>query len=307
MLYALVHPARSSAAEGVRPLLLKAQGSPRSLVLAHDVFFGDLRLSRSLDGITLSHRIANSPPEEVELHTHVEAHFVLITSGRYVSSARGAPNQRTTLIYNPPGTTHRDCFFQGRGSFFTISISTGRLAEFINAGLQPVAMHLKDERACGLAVALLMECARWDTSSRLKAEALCSELFSASSYRSMPLGKSPPSWLRTAYELIQDCHGENPGIRHVAKAVGVHHSHLARAFRVFLGCTPGDLLRARRLEKAAALLMQAQSYIADIALDSGFSDQQQFAKAFRRVYGIPPGGYRRLSTRRNPARRDVAF
>src|ERR1700704_3443971 len=75
------------------------------LLLAHDVFFGKLQSSRPLDGITLSHRIANSPPEEVTVHTHLEAHLVLITSGRYVSSARSTPNRRTTLIYNPPGTT----------------------------------------------------------------------------------------------------------------------------------------------------------------------------------------------------------
>ena len=64
--------------------------------------------SRSLDGITLSHRIADSPPEEVAVHTHLEAHFVLVTSGRYVSSASADPNRKVTLVYNPPGTTHRD-------------------------------------------------------------------------------------------------------------------------------------------------------------------------------------------------------
>lgn len=285
----------------------QAPGSSSPFVLAHDVFFGDLQLSRSLDGITLSHRIANSPPEEVGIHTHQEAHFVFITNGRYISSARAASNPRATLIYNPSGTTHRDHFFRGRGSFFTISIASWRMADFISGLLQPVAMHLKDERACGLAVALLMECARWDASSPLKTESLCSELFSAASDRSRPLAKSPPSWLRSAYELIQDCHTDNPGIRHVAQAVGVHPTHLARAFRAYLGCTPGDLLRARKLERAAALLMQTHSSIADIALDSGFSDQAQLAKAFRRVYGVPPGGYRRLSTRFTSTKQDVAF
>lgn len=60
------------------------------LVLSHDTFFGDLQLSRALDGITLSHRIANSPPARVPMHTHSDAHFVLVTSGDYVSSAKVA-------------------------------------------------------------------------------------------------------------------------------------------------------------------------------------------------------------------------
>jgi CubicO group peptidase (beta-lactamase class C family) len=85
-------------------------GSLRPLLLTHDMFFGDLQSSRSLHGITLSHRIADSPPEEVQVHTHVEAHFVLVTSGCYISSASATPNRRATVVYNPPGTTHRDHF-----------------------------------------------------------------------------------------------------------------------------------------------------------------------------------------------------
>jgi hypothetical protein len=58
---------------------------PRSarhpLLLTHEVFYGELQSTRSLDGITVSHRIADSPPAEVEVHTHAEAHFVLVTSG----------------------------------------------------------------------------------------------------------------------------------------------------------------------------------------------------------------------------------
>ena len=284
-----------------------ARGLSHPFVLTHDVFFGQLQAKRSLDGITLSHRIADSPPEEVEVHTHVEAHFVLVTSGRYVSSARATPGRRMTLIYNPPGTTHRDHFDQGKGSFFTISISTGRLAEDTDVELLPAAEYLSNERTCGLAKTLLMECGRRDRSSYLKLESLYSELLTAASHRPTSAEPSRPSWLRTACELIQDCHRETPGIRQVANAVGVHPTHLARVFRTFLGCTPGDLLRTRRLEKGAELLLQADHSIVEIALDSGFSDQAQFTKAFRRMYGTTPGSYRRLSIHRIPGRRDVAF
>lgn len=285
----------------------RARGSLGPLLLTHDMFFGELQSRQSLDGITLSHRIADSPPEEVEVHTHVEAHFVLVTSGRYVSSARAAPNRRTTLVYNPPGTTHRDHFDQGRGSFFTVSVTTQHLARSTDSELPALAVHLGDDRACGLARTLLTECARWNTSSSLKAESLYSELLAAASHRSTPAERLRPTWLRAAYELIQDCYAEDLRIRRVADSVGVHPTHLARVFRSFLGCTPGDLLRARRLEKAAELLLLTHSSIAEIALESGYSDQAQFTKAFRQMYGAPPGSFRRLRTCSTPARRDVAF
>ena len=274
------------------------------LVLSHDMFFGDLRLSRALDGVTLSHRIASSPPAEVPTHTHSDAHFVLVTSGVYVSSARGDANSRATIIYNPPGTTHRDHFRQGSGSFFTISLSGAQLAQTVDAPLQPVAVHLRKLRASGLCMALLMECGRWNSSSQLRAESLCVELLAEASATPLPASRLPPQWLLTACELIQDCPGQTPGIGDIAQTVGVHAVHLARAFRAFLGCTPGDLLRARRVELAAAALMNSDRTLVEIALDSGFSDQAQFTKAFRRVYGVPPGIYRRLSARCSPR---VAF
>ena len=283
-----------------------ALGSPGPLLLPHDVFFGELQASRSFDGITLSHRIADSPPEAVAVHTHLEAHFVLVTSGHYVSSASAAPNRKVTLVYNPPGTTHRDHFDQGRGSFFTISVTKQRLGESTDSELPALAMHLGDDRACGLARTLLMECARWNKSSSLKAESLYSELLAATSHRPAPAKRSRPTWLRAAYELIQDCYAEDLGIRQVANLVGVHPTHLARAFRSFFGCTPGDLLRGRRLEKAAELLLSTDISLAEISLEGGYSDQAQFTKAFRQMYGTPPGSYRRLSAR-TPPRRDVAF
>lgn len=269
------------------------------LVLAHDVFFGHLRLTRMLDGITFSHRIANSPSADVPVHTHSDAHFVLITSGDYVSSARSDAHRHTTLIYNPPGTTHRDHFRRGTGSFFTITLRGAQLAQSVDTALQPVAVYLRQERARGLGLALLMECARWNSSSPLKAESICVELLAEATDAPKSVLRKPPYWLRTACELLQDCPGETPRIREVAKAVGVHPAHLARAFRTFLACTPGDLLRARRLELAAAALMNSDRSLVEIALDSGFSDQAQLTKAFRRTYGIPPGAYRHFNLRRS--------
>jgi AraC family transcriptional regulator len=276
-------------------------------VLPHDVFFGDLRLSRGLDGITVSHRTANSPSAHIPVHTHTDAHFVLITSGGYVSSATGDAHPKTTLIYNPPGTKHRDHFWQGTGSFFTVSLSGQRLSHLMDTARLPlVSVHLRKERALGLAWGLLMECARWSSTSQLKAESLCLELLAETSDSSLASSRSAPGWLRAACELIRDRSDKIPHVRDVAKMFGVHPVHVARAFRMFVGCTPGDLLRARRLELAAAALMKSQNSLADIALASGFSDQAQFTKAFHRIYGVTPGVYRQ-SSRKVRRSSNVAF
>jgi AraC family transcriptional regulator len=266
-------------------------------VLPHDTFFGDLQLSRMLSGIAVSHHIANSPPSQLPVHTHTDAHFVLVTSGDYVSSATGDAHPHTSLIYNPPGTTHRDHFWQGTGSFLTVSLSSSQLSALLDTARPlPVAVHVRQERSCGLAWALLMECVRWNASSRLKAESLCLELLAEAFVSSVPFRGTPPAWLLAACEMIQDSPEKTPHVGDLARTVGVHPVHLARAFRMFVGCTPGDLLRARRLELAAAALMRRETSLVEIALASGFSNQAQFTKAFHRLYGLTPGAYRR-STR----------
>ncbi len=269
------------------------------LVLTHDTFFGRLQATRSLEGITLSHRIADRPAADVEVHAHVEAHFVLVTSGHYVSSARATLSPRLVCIYNPPGTTHRDHFMEGRGSFFTISLSADRFAEVDDLKLHSMAVYL-GSRASGVATALLMECARWDSSSSLVAESLCFELAQGAAATSQSSGQRP-KWLAVARELLLDGYKESLGVGEIARIAGVHPTHLAREFRTWFGCTPGDLLRARRLERGANLLQSANGTIAEVALASGFADQAQFTKAFKRTYGVTPGSYRRLMRSRNVA------
>ena len=86
-------------------------------------FYGDTRLSFSSHDISVTHRIADRLAEEVAWHTHTDAHFVLVTGGEYVSVAEGYRSQDLPiLVFNPAGTTHRDHFERGLGSFFAISL-----------------------------------------------------------------------------------------------------------------------------------------------------------------------------------------
>lgn len=279
--------------------------SIRKQPLGHDGFIGKLQMTRSLNGITLSHRIATVLPEEIREHSHTEPHFMFITGGRYISSARSQPHRSTNLVYNPPMTTHHDHFFEGRGSFFSICLPENALASYTETALPAWTQYVSGDSPCGLVRALLMECARWDSSSALKAESLCVELFCRVNGQPQRQFTTRPRWLQQAYEIIQDTFSVRTTVSELAAEVRIHPAHLTRAFRCEFGCTPGDLLRSRRLEKAAELLSVSKSSISDIALDTGFADQAQFTKAFRSVYGATPGMYKANQMR--PALADVGF
>ena len=48
------------------------------------------------------------------------------------------------------------------------------------------------------------------------------------------------------------------------------------------------------MRHASELLRSRNRSLAEIALDSGFADQAQLTKAFKRITGMTPGQYRKL-------------
>lgn len=76
----------------------------------------------------------------------------------------------------------------------------------------------------------------------------------------------------------------------LASFAGVSRSYLFRAFRLNMGVTPHALLLRSRLELAKGGI-QAGHRLADVALDSGFSDQSHFTNAFCQQIGVTPGQF----------------
>ena len=80
----------------------------------------------------------------------------------------------------------------------------------------------------------------------------------------------------------------------LARLAGVHPVYFSRAFRRRYGCSPGDYLRRRRLERALGLLRTRTLPLAQVAAETGHADQAHFTRAFTRRYGISPGRFQSL-------------
>lgn len=266
-----------------------------SSVLQYGQFLGACVRRRESAGFAFVQLIPAVASAEVAKHTHPDAHFVLLVDGIYISAAAAPPLSRPPLlIYNPPGTTHRDRFHTLAGRFFTISVSAeslARIAEFIDPVERPTA--LVEGHAVALAQRLSCECRRWDAASPLIAEGICLELMAEMTRAVDRKHRQPPSWLRDAREFLNDRCSEDVRISEIARTVGVHPVHLARTFREFFGCTPGDYLRRCRLDRAAVLLARNKLPIARIASQGGFADQSHFSKLFRKAFLMSPSEYRR--------------
>ena len=261
--------------------------------LAAGEFFGSQFQSVTSSGFRVDLRIATLPPEEVQSHSHDDAHFVLALDGGYRSLAHdpGTPAGDAfgpgALIWNPAGVEHRDCFDVAGGRFLSVSFAP-----------PPDARQGDPARLFGVAenVArrLVGATARFSSGDAVMIEGLALDL-AASVHRRLELAEDPaPEWVRLAHEAITDLSSQ-PGleVRTVADIVGVHAVSLARRYRRHFGRSPATAIRQARADRAAGLVGQGRD-LAAVAASIGYSDQSHMTREFVAFYGLTPARYRAI-------------
>ena len=79
----------------------------------------------------------------------------------------------------------------------------------------------------------------------------------------------------------------------VAAEVALSRSAFSARFRRLVGESPKRYIVRTRLAHAADLLRTTDASLAQIAARAGYGTEFSFSKAFRRAFGVAPGGYRR--------------
>ncbi len=82
-----------------------------------------------------------------------------------------------------------------------------------------------------------------------------------------------------------------------------HHVSVRTVHAAFalMGETPAAYIRARRLERARALLRDPSLRVVDVAAACGFRELSTFQRAFRRAHGLPPAAWRARAQAAGPA------
>lgn len=107
-------------------------------------------------------------------------------------------------------------------------------------------------------------------------------------------------WRRLIQEIVDEidrcimAHNDDAlTLRSLSAKLGYSEYHATRKFREISGMSFRDYLRRRKLAFALKEVRDSERGILDIALDYGFSSHEAFTRAFRGLYGIAPGEYRR--------------
>lgn len=81
------------------------------------------------------------------------------------------------------------------------------------------------------------------------------------------------------------------GVPDLAGYVAMSETQLHRKLKAIVDQPPGQLIRVMRLQRAADLLVQSTGSISEIAYQTGFSDQANFTRSFKKHFGVSPSKY----------------
>lgn len=102
--------------------------------------------------------------------------------------------------------------------------------------------------------------------------------------------------IRRATDFLEEHLDGNIDLQQVAEVCELSVGHFARAFKQTFRKPPYKWLIERRVDTAKQLMMTSRMPLADIAIRCGFADQSALHRSFRRIYGVAPGTWRRITT-----------
>lgn len=77
----------------------------------------------------------------------------------------------------------------------------------------------------------------------------------------------------------------------LCKEIGMGRSSFYRKLKAITDVSPVDLIRNKRLEIAAQMLLETNMSISEISLEVGFNSNAYFATCFKGIYGVSPTEY----------------
>jgi AraC family transcriptional regulator len=251
---------------------------------------GVLAVSREVNGFTLSE--LRFPPGYVQPAFDPELPYLaFVLDGSLEKSFRRRTMRlgRASGVTMPAGAWH-GARFGADGA--RIAIVRPRDASGAVAHCLDRVVELRGRSLSWLAWRMAGELRASDTAAPLAAEGYALELLAETSRETRPerRARRPQVWLRNAEEMLRE--GHCTGLTELANAVGVHPTHLARAFRARYGTSVGEYGRRTRLAWAATELARCDTGIATIAKQAGFADQSHFTRVFKRYVGVTPARYR---------------
>jgi AraC-like DNA-binding protein len=100
--------------------------------------------------------------------------------------------------------------------------------------------------------------------------------------------------VRTIKNYLHDHYASNVSLDQLAELTNLNRSYLIRVFHQAVGMPPYAYFTQIRVEKAKQLLRHGTT-VAETAIAVGMADQSHLTRRFKRIVGVTPGHYHRMS------------
>ncbi|HEY6373233.1 MAG TPA: helix-turn-helix transcriptional regulator [Candidatus Sulfotelmatobacter sp.] len=207
---------------------------------------------------------------------------------------------RGDVLYRPADVRNPIQFGPSGMRSITIELLPEAAESLSQAGVLPKrALSVRSPRCLALATRITGEGGCLDPASLLVTEGLLLELIGEIGRCRPPISRPrEPTWLKQVHSTISSEFAAPRSLAEYAELGGVHPTHLMRTFRAHYGLSIGEHIRNCRLDYAARMIHYSASRLTDIAVESGFADHSHMTNYFRRVLGLTPSEYRRLTKKR---------
>lgn len=256
--------------------------------------YGRALALRDLGGIALSIG-AHRPDERIPTHRHTDEYqWCLALEGAFEERAgtRREDCSSGSLLVRPPDCIHANQFSSQRGLCLNLFPRRPWLMQHELADIADTYVHQRNERVRSLGRELSLELRRSDAVNAA-IELLVIELLESATRRTRYEREGRPRWFAIVLDEIEADPSAELRLATLAANAGVSAGHLARTFRAALGKSAGDYIRGRRLQRAANLMSDPKTSLADVAARLGFCDQAHFSRQFKREFGLAPAAYRK--------------
>lgn len=238
----------------------------------------------------------HQPNHRLRRHHHELTNIAFVLNGSFteVFDRRSVECRHQSLLIKPPGEAHANRYGKAGMHCLLIEVHRQQL-EALGSWSKALGhvSHVRSGPSSMLGMRVFKEFRMMDGAAPLAIEGLMLELVANLSRQlSGPLETKRPRWLDQARQYLEAYFRESLSLSRVAAEVQVHPVHLARVFRKYYGCTPGEYLRHLRIDFACRELSRSDTSLVGIALAAGFAHQAHFSRVFKMHTGMTPSAFR---------------
>ena len=99
--------------------------------------------------------------------------------------------------------------------------------------------------------------------------------------------------IQASVEYINNHLCEKIGLDDLAKKACLSKYYYHRLFHKYIGKSVNSYINCKRMECAARELIETDQPIIEIALNYQYGSQEAFSRAFKRIYDVTPGAFRK--------------